>query len=1827
MLWLFAPSLIARGSGYPNTSVHRFMNTPAALRQRHDHAVRHTAFLIFMRGLAAAAGLLGAAGMNAQTGTALVRHAPSLSGSVDGSVQQMAAEPVSLNGRAAISGDLLVPGLPVVTVSGHPIYGGTADGTGGATPADYQVTISGSASLGHVLRRSDPVALPAVSTPPAPVGTRNVTLSSSTQSAGDFGSLRDLTLTGNVGQVAIPPGDYGAFVANGNGGFILGVAGAIRPAVYNLQSLTLTGNGRLDVVGPVVLNLAGNVALANAAGSSAHPQWLVVRIASGDLSVRGSLWGYAAAPAGSVILNGGAQLTGGVAADRLALAGNSLLRLVANQAPNVTLTAPTNGAAFVAPVSVALAAAASDADGDVVQVDFYEGANLVGTSTAAPYGSALNNLFPGTYVLTAKATDNFGASSVSSPVTITVGKAPATVTLGDLSQTYDGTAKAASATTAPGGLAVELTYDGSPNAPVSAGSYAVSATVNDPIYAGETAGTFVIAKANPVITWSAPADIVYGTPLAAAQLNATASVPGTFTYSPAIGTVLNAGVAQTLSVTFTPADASDFTGASASVALTVNKAPAGVALTGLDHTYDGSPKGAVATTTPAGLAVALTYNGAVAAPAGAGSYSVLGTISDANYFGSASGTLVIAKATPVVSWNAPADVVYGTALSATQLNASANVPGGFTYTPAAGTVLNAGAAQMLSVAFTPADGANYNPTGAATTLTVTKAAASVAFGNLNQIYDGSPKSVTATTTPVGLAVSVSYNGAGAAPTAAGSYGVQATVDDTNYTGSAADTLVVAKATPLINWSAPASIVYGTALSATQLNATTSVAGTFAYTPPAGTLLSAGAGQILNTAFTPADAANYNAATATTTIDVLAPVPATIAFDSASSATILTATTSLSWSHTLSADIGNNRALVVGVVSRGSSIANASVSGVKFNGVAMIPLTTSIANAGSGTFNRSQLFYLLEASLPPAGTYQVQVSFAVSQSTSNNPLGGAISLINVDQNAPTGFSNNNASANLITTTVPATSGSWVVDTVGVGSTGANLLINATGMVQRFLVPQPGPNSGAAGATSVAGSSGSVTMSWKSASARQAQSLAVFAPALSVPTPPLITTHPASQTVNVGTNVTLNVAATGTAPLSYQWFKNGGPLSGATASSLALTNVQTTASGSYTVTVTNPLGSVSSNPAVLTVNVQPVVITTQPVSQTVNLDDPVTFTVAATGTAPLAYQWYHDGALISGATGTSFARAQVQADDAGSYQVIVSNAAGPVPSDMAVLTINSAPQPPTITTQPVSQTAGVGSSVTFLVAANGTGPLFYQWQKDGVDIPSANSATFTVNNVQLTDAGSYRVFVSNAVDDVPSNAATLTVNALTNPSSRYDLTGFATLGAGTTGGGVVAETSSTYRKVYTALDLANALKDSKTAGAVKVIEIMNDLNLGWNEIGTAAQTVSSGPFRQHAVAKLHPALIAAGVSLVDIQSKPGLTIFSANGATIKHATFNLKGTSNIVIRNLKFDEMWEWDEASKGNYDSNDWDFIDLSNGSPATNVWIDHCTFTKAYDGIVDMKAGTQFVTMSWCRYIGDDGATNPNSFVRQQLAALEANKSSYAFYNFLRTHGFSVDEIALIIEGHDKAHLLGSNSLDSANATLSATFHHQLFQDIWDRCVPRLRAGQVHNYNIFVDDSVALVAKRLRDARANAMSTADRNTLNNTYSFNPFLNGSISTEGGALLVEKSVYMDCITPLRNNQTDVTDPTYTGKILSTDSLYIFHETDGTTTTQRGDSTDAGSRMGPFQAAIIPFSWNTSDGNRPYPAPPMDDPATLEGIVGVGAGAGVISWTKDNWLKTTY
>jgi trimeric autotransporter adhesin len=258
----------------------------------------------------------------------------------------------------------------------------------------------------------------------------------------------------------------------------------------------------------------------------------------------------------------------------------------------------------------------------------------------------------------------------------------------------------------PAGLSLSSstgTISGTPTAASAMTTYTV--TVTDASSATATA-TFILTvnKTTPAITWAAPAAITYGTLLSATQLDATATaleavqdvtpargprsariqdpipapVPGTFTYTPAAGTMLPAGT-QTLSVTFTPTDTTNYATATASVMLTVN------------------------------------------------------------------------KATPTITWATPATITAGTALSAVQLDATATVPGTFTYTPAVGTMLQAGN-QPLSVTFTPTDTTDYATATATVTLQVTAAAPpatpvtpTLTFAPIaSQMYGNAPLTVSAT---------------------------------------------------------------------------------------------------------------------------------------------------------------------------------------------------------------------------------------------------------------------------------------------------------------------------------------------------------------------------------------------------------------------------------------------------------------------------------------------------------------------------------------------------------------------------------------------------------------------------------------------------------------------------------------------------------------------------------------------------------------------------------------------------------------------------------------------------------------------------------------------------------------------------------------------------------------------------------------------------------------------------------------------------------------------------------------------------------------------------
>ncbi len=185
------------------------------------------------------------------------------------------------------------------------------------------------------------------------------------------------------------------------------------------------------------------------------------------------------------------------------------------------------------------------------------------------------------------------------------------------------------------------------------------------------------------------------------------------------------------------------------------------------------------------------------------------------------------------------------------------------------------------------------------------------------------------------------------------------------------------------------------------------------------------------------------------------------------------------------------------------------------------------------------------------------------------------------------------------------------------------------------------------------------------------------ATAAPVAPTITTQPANQTVTAGQTASFTVVAGGTAPLSYQWQKNGASIAGATTASYTTPVTTTADSGStFNVVVSNTAGTMTSAAVTLTVNAAAVgpTITTQPANQTVTAGQTASFTVVAGGTAPLSYQWQKNGASIAGATTASYTTPVTTTVDSGStFRVVVSNAAGTVTSAAATLTVSATPAP--------------------------------------------------------------------------------------------------------------------------------------------------------------------------------------------------------------------------------------------------------------------------------------------------------------------------------------------------------------------------------------------------------------------------------------------------------------------------------------------------------------------------------------------------------------------------
>ncbi|MGC4074708.1 MAG: pectinesterase family protein [Nibricoccus sp.] len=608
-------------------------------------------------------------------------------------------------------------------------------------------------------------------------------------------------------------------------------------------------------------------------------------------------------------------------------------------------------------------------------------------------------------------------------------------------------------------------------------------------------------------------------------------------------------------------------------------------------------------------------------------------------------------------------------------------------------------------------------------------------------------------------------------------------------------------------------------------------------------------------------------------------------------------------------------------------------------------------------------------------------------------------------------------------------------------------------------------------------------------------------------PFIVTPPASQSVNLGGSATFTVTATGNG-LSYQWYKGGLLIPGALGASYTVNPVTLADAGSYSVTVTNNTAAVPSSSATLTPidpyaaflatvgidnsslapsdgdndgdgtsNLLEFILNGNPAVAGVTPAPHVSI-VPAGGAYTLVFDFVRrkDGAFIQtsvqytndletwtnaipGQNGIVVTVTSLDAiTEKVTYQIPSAS-----PRVFARLVATTALEP-IIVSQPTGQSLLLGGSTTLMVSATGVGPINYQWYKNGAVIPGATSTSLTLNSVTPSDAASYTATATNWAGSTLSTVAVVSVASTLPPARTFALEGFASTGAGVTGGGTVdfANPGSNYVIIDSSTaNPAQALKTYLESTTAYVIELRTDIDLApLNNVGNKPK---------------FPAWL--GVSSMGIvKPRSNKTLFSVTGATIRHGLIEISGQSNIMIRNLKFRGLWEWDDVSSGGYKIQDWDYVRIQDD--AFNVWVDHCDFEKSYDGLLDIKQGASQITVSWSRLSGDNEGV-AQSMINYLESLYQANPANpaIAYYASKRSTQSPAQILALEIP-QDKCNLLGAGdpatmsepgystdpqTLEDAGR-LNITFHHLWYRGIRQR-QPRLRYGNGHIYNNYLDES------------------------------------------------------------------------------------------------------------------------------------------------------------------
>lgn len=275
----------------------------------------------------------------------------------------------NINSGLTVDGSLVLPGTPEIRVNGGATSPIIQDSTGSAQPSNYRLTLNNGISLGGITRRVDGEALPTATIPATGTGTRHVHINQPSDSAGDFATVRTLTLNAQGSTVSLPPGRYERITVNGASTVVLQAGSATSPALYEIQQLDLNGGSRIDVAGPVELRLKNSFNANGYLGHSSHPEWLAMSISSGSftLNSQSAFHGKLVVPTGTLTVNGSSLLHGMAFTERLTLNGGGVIECEASgSTPNLPPVATASEATTPIGAPVEIPLLATDPEGQTL---------------------------------------------------------------------------------------------------------------------------------------------------------------------------------------------------------------------------------------------------------------------------------------------------------------------------------------------------------------------------------------------------------------------------------------------------------------------------------------------------------------------------------------------------------------------------------------------------------------------------------------------------------------------------------------------------------------------------------------------------------------------------------------------------------------------------------------------------------------------------------------------------------------------------------------------------------------------------------------------------------------------------------------------------------------------------------------------------------------------------------------------------------------------------------------------------------------------------------------------------------------------------------------------------------------------------------------------------------------------------------------------------------------------------------------------------------------------------------------------------------------------